>query len=164
MIPIFNTHNWSFLNSRFLAILLLSIAQVTFAQYSQQLPLEKYIITEGTDNGKDITSTLISVGAFTVFYRSDKSRKRYMANVWPNTSSQSFGIVKSVKKIKSSNPKEEIKHFKWKYYNTYDEKKGKATVEVTKVSDLDLVLFSMKIVLKNSEVIILNGYYDTDNR
>jgi len=136
---------------------LLAGGNLSYAQYLDQPPLENYKITSATMNGRDISPTLLAANTHTIFYKNRGSRKKWMANVWGNAKSQSYGRMYSLKKIKDNKPETKTIRFKWEYVNTYDKKSGIAIVEVEKTTKSGGSLFSMKMKLENSDVIIFHG-------
>lgn len=87
-------------------------------------------------NKTDATKTLKRNDAFLVIYNVADDGIFYLANVWPQSKSQSFGVITTtspnafatiLKKRGSAN-----ETFKWQYQNTYDEETGVANVTITK--------------------------------
>lgn len=142
---------------RWLILIILAVGNSAYAQYMDQPPLEKYKINTATMNGRNISPTLLAANAHTIFYKNRGSRKRWMANVWGNARSQSYGRMYSIKKIRTNNPNTKVLRFKWEYVNTYDEKKGIALVEVEKTTKSGKILLSMKMTLENSDLIVYSG-------
>jgi hypothetical protein len=133
--------------------------------YSQrQETLAKFIITDATTNGVDVTPTLLANKAYTVFFTSDNDGLIYMANVWPKSNSQSYGPMYSVETQKKRETYEtyeaDIFYFNWRYINTYDNKKGTAKVQVIKIYKPQGVAFTVKIIPENLDIIVYKGYME----
>lgn len=131
---------------------------------AQQKTLAKFIITDATSNGNDITPTLLANEAYTVFYTVDNDGLIYMANVWPKSDSQSFGAMYSVegetKKETYDTYQADIFYFNWRYINTYDNRKGTAKVKVTKIYKPQGIAFVVKIITENLDITIYKGYME----
>lgn len=143
-------------------ILLILTAKGVFAQ--RQETLAKFIITDATMNGVDVTPTLLSNKAYTVFYTSDNDGLIYMANVWPKSNSQSYGPMYSIENQKKRETYEtyeaDIFYFNWRYINTYDNKKGTAKVQVIKIYKPQGVAFTVKIIPENLDITVYKGYME----
>ncbi len=135
-----------------------------YSQNKTQEVLSKFIITDASTNGVDTTPTLLEAGAFTVFYTSGNDGLLYMANVWPNSNSQSFGPMYSVTHEESKETYESYEadffYFNWRYINDYDNKKGTAKVQVIKIYKPQGVTFTVKIIPENLDLIIYKGYLE----
>lgn len=146
----------------FLGILLI-INAITFAQTNKQEVLSKFIITDATTNGNDITETILDQRAYLVFY-TNNDNNLYMANVWQKNNSQSFGRLYNTehKKLKETyeNFEADIFYFKWRYINSYDTKKGTATVELIKIYKPQGVTFKITIIPENLDVLVYKGYME----
>lgn len=131
---------------------------------AQQEIIAKFIITDASVNGTDVTPTLLKAGAYTVFYTSDDDELIYMANVWPNSNSQSYGPMYSAESTKHKETYEtyeaDIFYFNWRYINTYDEKKGTAKVQLIKIYKPQGVAFVLKMIPENLDIIIYKGYME----
>ncbi|MCE7925319.1 MAG: hypothetical protein DYG98_19875 [Haliscomenobacteraceae bacterium CHB4] len=134
------------------------------AQNEQQEIIAKFIITDASKNGIDVTQTLLKAGAYTVFYTSGNDGLIYMANVWPNSNSQSYGPMYSTESTKRKETYEtyeaDIFYFNWRYINTYDEKKGTAKVQLVKIYKPQGIAFVLKIIPENLDIIIYKGYME----
>ena len=62
------------------------------SQTSERVVLSKFIITDGSINGVDISSNLLEAEAYTIFYtdKNDRDDPIFMANIWPNPDTKSF--------------------------------------------------------------------------
>ena len=113
----------SFLKTFFAIILTMFVISVS----AQQTTIARYIITEASQNGIDITTRLLDQGAYTVFYTSDNDGIVYMANRWPKNGTQSFGLTHSTQDASYDVPyetyKADIFYFDWQYLNDYKPKK-----------------------------------------
>ena len=118
---------------KIILLITLSLNAILFAQTNNQETLSKFIITDASDNGNDITETILEQNGYLVFY-TDAEKNLFMANVWEKNDTQSFGRLYNTehKKLKETYESFEadIFYFRWRYINSYDTKKGTATVEV----------------------------------
>jgi len=134
-----------------------------FSQTEQKETLAKYIITEGVINNKDITSILTEAGAYTVFYTlGDKTL--HLANVWPNSNTQSYGPISNItsEKIEESDEyyQTDIFYFDWQYTNTYDDESGNAKVEALTIHKPEGIFFAIEIFTDNLDKTIYKGYME----
>ena len=140
---------------------MLCISTQSHAQ--DQEKIGKFIITEATLNGNDLTQWYFDRKQFIVFYK-NKAQQLCMANVSGINDDQSYGTLSSFKqeKIKETDKtyKIDIFNFRWKYYNTYDNNTGYATIVFTKVYKPQGVLFTIKMVQANLDVLNLKGYME----
>lgn len=147
---------------KFLVLILLFISNNLFAQ--SQKVLAKFIITDATTNGVDITPTILSNNAYTIFYANSDDKLIYMANVWPKNKTQSFGPMYSVENKNSHETYDkyeaDVFYFNWRYKNDYDNKKGTARVQVIKIYKPQGVAFTVKIIPENLDIIIYKGYME----
>lgn len=134
------------------------------AQVENQTVIAKFIITDASKNGYDITSYILENKAYTIFYNSGNDGNIYMANVWPKSDSQSFGRLISVEhesfEETSENYAFDIFNFTWSYINTYDKKRGTAKVQVVKIYKPLGIAFTMKIVPENLDILIYKGFME----
>ena len=149
-------------NCYLIAILML-LPQFIWADEKQEI-VAKFVITDVSQNGQDMTPTYLENGAYLVFYTSGDDKTLCMANFWPKTDSQSYGEVYSMEKktIEETDKqfKADIFRFNWGYTNTYDKKRGTAKVEVTKIYKPQGVAFIIKIIPENLDILIYKGYMD----
>lgn len=154
-----DTNNTMFRN---LLPLLLSLPLLTYAQKKQET-LSKFIITESSRNGSDITSFDVQRKGYFVFYRASDGELLF-ANVSKATNEQSWGPVLDLKtkeeKETETTYEADVFRFRWKYANTYDKKTGYATVTLHKVYKPQGVVFIMKMVLTNLDEMIYKGYME----
>lgn len=152
--------NYSYMAKYFL-ILLLSITINT--SFGQQKTLAKFIITEASINKVDKSETILDQRAYSVFYI-NKDGSLYMANVWAKNNSQSFGRLYSRKRTKLKEKYKDyyadISHFKWRYINDYNLKKGSATIKFIKIYKPEGVTFLMTIKPKKQGKIIYTGFME----
>ena len=148
---------------KFILLITLTLNAVLFAQNNKQETLSKFIITDASDNGNDITETILEQNAYLVFY-TDVEEKLFMANVWEKNNTQSFGRLYNTehKKLKETYESFEadIFYFRWRYINSYDTKKGTATVELIKIYKPQGVTFKIKIIPENLDVLVYKGYME----
>ena len=138
------------------------ISNGLFAQ--QQEILAKFIITDATLNGVDVTPTLLSNNAYTVFYTRGNDGLVYMANVWAKSNSQSYGPMYSINKENIKETYEtyeaDIFNFNWLYINNYDNKKGTAKVQLIKIYKPQGVAFTVTIIPENLDIMVYKGYME----
>jgi hypothetical protein len=148
---------------KIILIITLSLNAILFAQNNNQETLSKFIITDASDNGNDITETILEQNGYLVFY-TDAEKNLFMANVWQKNDTQSFGRLYNTehKKLKETyeNFEADIFYFRWRYINSYDTKKGTATVELIKIYKPQGVTFKIKIVPENLDVLVYKGYME----
>ena len=148
---------------KFILLITLTLNAVLFAQNNKQETLSKFIITDASDNGNDITETILEQNAYLVFY-TDVEEKLFMANVWEKNNTQSFGRLYNTehKKLKETYESFEadIFYFRWRYINSYDTKKGTATVELIKIYKPQGVTFKIKIIPENLDILVYKGYME----
>lgn len=147
-----------------LFIVILFNAYKTLAQDEIQTVIAKFIISDASKNGYDITKYVLENEVYTVFYTSGNDGHTYMANVWPKSDSQSFGRLISVEhesfEETSENYAFDIFDFTWSYINSYDKKRGTAKVQVVKIYKPLGVAFTLKIVSENLDIIIYKGFME----
>jgi len=145
-------------------IMLFFLFSSTFSFGQEQTTIAKFIITDGSSNGVDMTPTLLEQGAYTVFYTSGNDGLIYMANYWPKAGSQSYGPMYSSKTASYNETYETYKadffYFNWRYINTYDTKKGTASVQLIKIYKPQGVAFILKVIPENLDFIVYKGYME----
>lgn len=143
-------------------LFLIFSSKFSFGQ--EQTTIAKFIITDGSTNGIDMTPTLIEQGAYTVFYSSSNDGLIYMANYWPKAGSQSYGPMYSSKTATYNETYETYKadffYFNWRYTNTYNSKKGTASVQLIKIYKPQGVAFILKIIPENLDYTVYKGYME----
>lgn len=148
---------------KIILLITLTLNVILFAQNNNQVTLSKFIITDASDNGNDITETILEQNAYLVFY-TDAEKNLFMANVWEKNNTQSFGRLYNTehKKLKETyeNFEADIFYFRWRYINSYDTKKGTATVELIKIYKPQGVTFKIKIVPENLDILVYKGYME----
>lgn len=129
---------------------------------NQQETIAKFIISDWTKNGENLTSQLIDENSYLVIYRNVENNDLYMANFWETSNSQSFGAIYAIEKKhideSDENYKADFVNFQWSYTNTYDSKKGTAKVELMKIYKPQGVYFEMTIVPENLDVLVYKGF------
>ncbi|MDR3095148.1 MAG: hypothetical protein LBU62_11000 [Bacteroidales bacterium] len=144
-------------------VFVLSIVQI-YSRNEEQEILAKFIITDATDNGIDVTPEIVKNQVYTVFYTSGNDEFVYMANVAKVPNTQSFGPMYSVDS--ETYPETDDRYrmdvfdFNWHYSNTYDTKKGTAKVKVTKIYKPQGVAFTLKIITESLDIVIYRGYME----
>lgn len=146
-----------------LYILFLS-SGILYAQEEKQTIIAKFIITDATINGVDLTRTLVENESYIIFYTNEIDSLVYMANVWPKANTQSFGPISSFEIEKSkaayNSNDADTYNFNWSYKNSFDNKKGTAKVKVIEIYQQQGIAFTLKINLENSDFAIYKGYMD----
>src|SRR5688572_19394824 len=103
------------------------------AAHSQQKTLAKFIVTDASFNNQDVTESYLNEGSYVVFYTTGDGNL-YMANVVSKLNSQSYGRLYSSEHKQLSETYESYKadvfYFRWRYLNSYDTKKGTATIKL----------------------------------
>lgn len=136
------------------------------AQIDKQKILSKFIISDATENGRDITEYILDQQAYLVFYtREDTDNENlYMANVWIKNGTNSFGRIFDKKYHKSSETSNEFEThfmtFKWSYKNSYDDKRGTANVELVMVYKPIGKAFILTIIPENLDVLQYKGFVE----
>ena len=147
----------------YLISIIVLLPQILFASEKQE-EVAKFVITDASMNGADVTLQYLEAGAYLVFYTIGDDKSLYMANFWQKFDSQSYGAVYSLesKTIEETDKqyKTDIFRFNWRYINTYDEKRGTAKVEVTKIYKPQGIAFIVKIIPENLDILIYKGYMD----
>ena len=142
-------------------IFLISTSLISSAQ--KQETIAKFRITEATNNGNDISQWYFERKQFLVFFN-DKDKQLCMANVSGINDEQSYGRVYSLKSESveetDTNYKIDVFSFRWKYFNSYDSKSGYAAVSFTKIYKPSGVIFSIKIIMPNLDVLKIKGYME----
>lgn len=148
---------------KIILLITLTLNAILFAQNNNQETLSKFIITDASDNGNDITETILEQNGYLVFY-TDAEKNLFMANVWEKNDTQSFGRLYNTehKKLKETYESFEadIFYFRWRYINSYDTKKGTATIELIKIYKPQGVTFKIKIVPENLDVLVYKGFME----
>ncbi len=147
-----------------ISLILILTSIIYCSAKAQQTTIAKFIITDASKNGTDITPTILNQGAFIAFYTSDNDGILYMANVWPKNESQSFGPLYSSKTTSYNETYETYKadlfNFKWRYINDYNTKKGTANVEMVKIYKPQGIAFILEIIPENLDVLVYKGYME----
>ena len=139
---------------------------VVNSQTSERVILSKFIITDGSINGVDISSNLLEAEAYTIFYtdKNDEDDPIFMANIWPNPDTKSFGPMIDTELFLGDesieNYKTETYYFNWEYENTYDNNKGIGQAQFTKFIEPNGVTSTLIMTLENSDIFIYNGYME----
>jgi len=134
--------------------------------FSQKALLtEKYIITESTHNEYDRTEIDIERKGYFKFYNTDK-QELYFANLSDNNDDQSYGKVLNLKATETeetdSTYGSEVINFRWKYYNTYDDETGYATIRIVKIYKRIGIAFTLTMLLPDLDVFEYKGYIDSE--
>lgn len=137
---------------------------ITNFSFGQQKIIAKFIITDATINDLDVTETYLQAGGFIAFYKAGFGNL-YMTNIMSKRyNSQSFGRMYSsqAKRLNETykNYRADFFYYKWHYINTYDTKKGTATVEFIKVYKPKGIAFICTIISESLDVYIYKGYMD----
>lgn len=130
----------------------------------QQKTLAKFIITDASINKEDFTETYLETGGYIAFY-STGDGNLYMTNIMSKVKdSQSYGRLYSSEQRQLNETYETYKadyfYFKWRYINTYDTKKGTATVKFIKIYKPQGVTFICTIIPEDLDVLVYKGYME----
>jgi len=143
-------------------LLLLIIFFQVSSCFSQQQTLAKFIISDASSNGVDLTERYLEVGGYISFYL-DKGQLA-MANVMPRANTQSYGRLYSASTYKLNETYENYQadffYFNWRYINTYDSKKGTAKIELIKIYKPQGIAFICKIIPENLDILIYKGFME----
>ena len=152
------------MKSKFYSIIVLLVFTTSGLFAQNQETLAKFIITDASKNGVDITPYLLEGGCYSVFYTSDNDGLLYMANVCPNDNSQSFGPMYSTETASYNETYESYKadffYYNWRYINDYDSKKGTAKVQFIKIYKPQGIAFILKFIPENRDISIYKGYME----
>jgi hypothetical protein len=138
-----------------------SILQAQEKVKTQEI-IAKFQISDGTENGLDITPTLLEQNAYLVIYQDMVSKAIYMANFWEMNNTQSYGSIYAIEEkhieADDENYEADSYSFQWAYSNTYDNKRGTAKVELLKVYKPQGVYFKMTIIPEDLDVLVYRGF------
>ena len=147
----------------FILFIVLFIGTNTIFAQDQKV-FARFIITDAKLNDIDVSEQYLKGKAYLAFYKTTGSDDVYLANIWPESETQSFGrICDFVGKQEEETDKQyqyERYSFRWSYINDYDDKKGTAKVVIEKVFKPAGIAFSCRIIPENLDVIELNGYME----
>ena len=148
----------------YLIFLSFFIFNLSFGQNFNEQTLSKFIITDASMNGVDVTPEIIDAEAYSVFYTYENDEGIYMANVWPKKNSQSYGAMYSFTIEEEKNTYESYQadyfYFNWQYINDYDNKKGTAKVYVIKVYKPQGIVYIMKMLTETLDMYVYKGYLE----
>jgi hypothetical protein len=146
---------------KILLIIILIIPLSVFSQNQKQLA--KFNITESTINNYDNTQFDIERGGYFTFYE-NANRKLCLANVSENWNQQSYGqllnLTEKTYNETSTSYKISIFSCRWKYYNSYDNNSGYATIQFSKTYKPQGVVFTLTMILPNLDKISYVGYME----
>lgn len=144
-------------------ILIIIFPILFFGQNNKQKTLSKFIISDATRNGIDMTETILNQRGYIVFYTND-SNNLFMANAREKKDTQSFGRLYNTEHNELKETYEsfeaDIFHFNWRYINSYDTDRGTAKVELMKIYKPQGVIFKIKIITENLDVLVYKGYME----
>lgn len=145
-----------------LMLFLIFISNIKNVSGQNQELISKFIITDATLNGDDITPEIIESEMFTVFYMNDD--EFYMANVADHGKSMSFGPMYNIRLDDSDETygayNADYIYFNWLYINDYDDKKGTARVQLIKIYKPQGTAFILTIIPEDLELIVYKGYME----
>lgn len=145
---------------QFMFFIILLFAPVLTVK-AQQEDYAKFTITKATIDGRDYSARYKADGAYLVFYKSD-SNEFCMANVFPKSDSQSYGIITDWKeanyKETSTEYASDVFKFNWHFENSYDDKKGVAACRLIKIYKPSGVVYEYEYVLSNGSTAQFSGY------
>lgn len=130
----------------------------------EQVDLARFIITDATFNGEDVTPTVVKSKGYTVFYTFKGKEEIYMANYLSEDDTQSYGLLYDSNLEQFEETEDEYKTdfltSSWRYVNDYDEKKGTAKIQLIKIYKPQGIIFELKIIAENLDVMIYKGYME----
>jgi hypothetical protein len=133
----------------------------SFVIRAQQVDYAKFTITKAIIDGYDYSTRYKADGAYLVFYNSD-SNEFCMANVFPKSDSQSYGIITDWQeynyKETSTEYASDVFKFNWHFENSYDDKKGVAACRLIKIYKPSGVVYEYEYVLSNGSMAQFSGY------
>lgn len=142
----------------FFLFILLLIAFVT-SSGQEQKEIARFYVTHATQNGYDISESVLSMKMYTVFYTIGD--ELYMANVSDNEDSQSYGKIFDFKSKNYPETSDEFAYFvatfHWNYTNTYDTQRGTCVVEFTKIYKPQGIVSALKMITESLDVIEYTG-------
>ena len=141
--------------------LIILIVVHAFSAHAQQKDYAKFTITKAVVDGYDHSATYKSNGAYLVFYKSENN-EFCLANVWPKSDTQSYGIITDWKeynyKETSTEYATDVFKFNWHFENSYDDKKGVAACRLIKIYKPSGVIYEYEYVLSNGSTARFSGY------
>ena len=145
-------------------ILLVVLFLASLLSFSQQEVLAKFIITNATRNGLDVTQVYQESGSYLVFYSSNNDGDIYMANVAGNLGTQSFGRLFGFETERFLETEDMFEYdlysYKWNYINNYNDINGTATVGLMKVYKPQGVAFMCRIITEGLDILEYKGYME----
>lgn len=142
-------------------IVVVSLLAFMFSANAQQEDYAKFTITKAIIDGYDHSETYQDNGSYLVFYRSE-SGDFCMANVWPKSDSQSYGVITDWKEYRYIETETEyasdVFKFNWHYANSYDNKTGVAACRLIKIYMPSGVVYEYEYVLSNGSTARFSGY------
>ena len=125
----------------------------------EQKELARFYVTHATQNGYDVSESVLSMKMYTVFYT--VGDELYMANVSGVEDSQSYGNIFDFESKNYPETSDEyasyVATFHWSYTNTYDTQRGTCVVEFTKIYKPQGVVSTLKMVTESLDVIEYTG-------
>lgn len=123
-----------------------------------------YKVTNYSINGVNYDNLALTGDVSLSFYMCDNNTLCF-TNHWRNSNSQSYGGVYSLKKreIPETSTTYAATEFKftWRFFNTYDSKRGNAAVTITNILIGNTVKFTAEIiVLDTNDVLTFKGYLE----
>jgi hypothetical protein len=125
----------------------------------------EFKISDASENGADITPTILDQRAKLVIYKDVQNNNALcLSNFWQKNNTQSYGPIYGMetKHIPEDdkNYEADIFFFQWRYINTYDTKKGTAKVELLKIYKPQGIYFELKIIPENLDILIYKGFME----
>lgn len=147
-----------------LLVPVLLISMFSMAQKNINV-IGRYIITDASKNGEDITPIMLYEKAFLTFYHYEGNDDTvYFANIWEKSKSYSNGTIYGLTFDEPFTDNEGYIHekisFFWKYSNSYDDVKGTASVIITIIRKPQGNHFIAKIVPEDLEILIYKGFVE----
>jgi len=142
-------------------VIIVLVFTAVISSMAQQEDYAKFTITKAIIDGYDQSARYKVDGAYLVFYKSD-SNEFCMANVFPKSDSQSYGVITDWKeynyKETSTEYATDVFKFNWHFENSYDDKKGVAACRLIKIYKPSGVVYEYEYVLSNGSTAQFSGY------
>lgn len=138
------------------------ITNSVFAQ--KQTDITRLIISDARINKVDVTASYLKNNAYFILYSNTGDSTVYFGNIWPNSKSQSYGKIYDI--IQTTSEETETTYstktfsFKWSYIDSYDSKKGTATVKLTLIGKPAGIAFTLYMITETLDVSEYKGYMD----
>ncbi|RZJ69757.1 MAG: hypothetical protein EOO47_23845 [Flavobacterium sp.] len=128
----------------------------------------KFIIKNARINNSNITEEWINGDSFMGLYTVDTGDDIYFAVINPGKKSSSTGRVTNLRDQRLENSpsgdEKQLFTFQWSYANSYDDKKGVASVKIIQTRSQYGVSFDCTIVPENKDIISFSGMMNSQGK